>query len=138
MIRPSNEAADKTAGFLGHHWISKHHCVFVGNSYSTWAAKTSPANQGFYEAPHPTALLPALRFLLPSSLRITVCTNSGQTLTIAEEEIIIHHTLHFLLHPLNLLFNPHRIIDVGRVCLCCPTASCELLLIVMLAHSELI
>lgn len=32
---PSKLAADSTAGFLGHHWMSKHHWLLVGNSYST-------------------------------------------------------------------------------------------------------
>lgn len=36
---PSKPAADSTAGFLGHHWISKHHWLLVGNSYSTWRFK---------------------------------------------------------------------------------------------------
>lgn len=32
---PSKPAADSTAGFLGHHWMSKHHWLLVGSSYST-------------------------------------------------------------------------------------------------------
>ena len=32
---PSNEELDIMAGFLGHHCTSKHHCVLVGNSYTT-------------------------------------------------------------------------------------------------------
>lgn len=33
---PSKAAADSTAGFLGHHWMSKHHWALVGSSYRTW------------------------------------------------------------------------------------------------------
>lgn len=36
---PSKPAADNTAGFLGHHWMSKHHWLLVGNSYRTWGFK---------------------------------------------------------------------------------------------------
>lgn len=36
LIWPSKAAAESTAGFLGHHWMSKHHCALVGSSYRTW------------------------------------------------------------------------------------------------------
>lgn len=86
LSRPSNEAAERMAGFLGHHWISKHHCMFVGNSYSTWAAKTSLAHQSVYEIPlATTAFLCAQRWSCsscsPAALMSPRHTDSEQDVT---------------------------------------------------------